>query len=202
MTPYMRSLILPFLICLLAATGCRKTVSSTVDSVLQDPVKGKTIDYLIAAGQHYANQNGYQPVNLSTLSFTVKFDSSAVYRSVEASNQEDINKLYGFADNNANHEQYSARIGWNWARNALRLYAYVYNAGVRSSQEIGAVSIGSEHSCSIKVVGNQYQFTVDKLSITMPRSSQTTQAEGYRLFPYFGGDETAPHDIHIVIHES
>ena len=197
----MRSFGLPFFICLLAVTACRKTVSSTVDRVLQDPVKGKTIDYLIAAGQHYANQNGYQPVNISTLSFTVRFDSSALYHSVETVNQEDINKLYGFADNNANHEQYSARIGWNWARNALRLYAYVYNAGVRSSQEIGTISIGAEHSCSIKVVANQYQFTVDKLSISMPRSSQTTEGAGYRLFPYFGGDETAPHDIHIVIRE-
>jgi len=33
----------------------------------------------------------------------------------------------------------------------------------------------------------------------MPRESTTTMAEGYQLYPYFGGDETAPHDIFIWI---
>jgi hypothetical protein len=33
----------------------------------------------------------------------------------------------------------------------------------------------------------------------MPRSSITAKASGYLLFPYFGGDETAPHDMGIEI---
>jgi hypothetical protein len=35
----------------------------------------------------------------------------------------------------------------------------------------------------------------------MTRESKTEKAEGYKLFPYFGGDETAPHNISIWIKE-
>jgi len=35
----------------------------------------------------------------------------------------------------------------------------------------------------------------------MSRASTTTEAEGYKLFPYFGGDESAPHTISIWMQE-
>jgi hypothetical protein len=35
----------------------------------------------------------------------------------------------------------------------------------------------------------------------MPRAAATVKAKGYRLYPYFGGDETAPHDITISIRD-
>ena len=36
---------------------------------------------------------------------------------------------------------------------------------------------------------------------SLPRTSATSKAEGYKLYPYFGGDESAPHDIFIYIKE-
>jgi hypothetical protein len=35
--------------------------------------------------------------------------------------------------------------------------------------------------------------------LTLPRTSTTPLAKGYLLYPYFGGDETAPHAIKIAI---
>jgi len=35
----------------------------------------------------------------------------------------------------------------------------------------------------------------------MSRASSTATAVGYKLYPYFGGDEAAPHDINIWIKE-
>lgn len=86
----------------------------------------------------------FAPVEYAELKFVVKFDSSAIYNTVDPSNQYDINKLYGFSDNDSLHQRYSARFGWRWSDNALRIFAYVYNSGVRSSKELGAILPGTE----------------------------------------------------------
>jgi len=162
---------------------------------------GKPVEYLIRKGAHYADQTSFQVVSYDTLRFTAVFDNSAVYQTLDPENQEDINKLYGFSDNNDNHQEFSARFGWNWARGALRLYAYVYNAGKRESREITSIDIGKEYLCSIIIAGNQYIFSVKDTTIEMPRESKSPEGSGYKLFPYFGGDEGAPHDIRIWIEE-
>jgi hypothetical protein len=138
-------------------------------------------------------------VELTQLNFTVRFDSSAIYKTNAEINQFDINKLYGFSDNNQDHHQYSARIGWSWNQNALRLYGYVYNDGKLIKQELGVAEIGKEIQCSIQVDGASYRFMMDDAHLLMPRASTTVSGKGYLLYPYFGGDETAPHDISIWI---
>jgi hypothetical protein len=158
--------------------------------------------YTIAQGQQYCDKNGYNAIQLSELKFTVKFDSSAIYQTIDPVNQLDINKLYGFSDNNALHHDFSARFGWRWSNNALRLFAYVYNNGVQANKELGTVAIGTENSCSIKVAGDKYIFTLNGKTDTMPRASTTANAVGYKLYPYFGGDEFAPHTISIWIKEA
>ena len=84
----------------------------------------------------------------------------------------------------------------------MRLFAYVYNNSVVSYKEIGTVDLGVENSCSIKIVGDKYLFSLNDLQITMPRASTTTSGEGYKLWPYFGGDEASPHTILIWIRET
>ena len=159
------------------------------------------VQYTISKGAQYCDQNSLAPVKLSRLSFKVKFDSSAIYTTAKPANQKDINKLFGFSDNNAMHHEYSARFGWRWSDNALRIFAYNYNSGVRSFKELGTVKIGAENSCSITVSGNKYIFNLNGAETVMPRASTTELAEGYQLYPYFGGDESAPHAISIWIEE-
>jgi hypothetical protein len=36
----------------------------------------------------------------------------------------------------------------------------------------------------------------------MPRKSPLPRARGYKLFPYFGGQEAAPHAVRIWIREA
>ena len=91
----------------------------------------------------------------------VKFDSSAIYNTSDPSNQYDINKLYGFSDNDSAHHLYSARFGWRWSDNALRIFAYVYNSGVRTSEELGTIQPGTENNCSIKVTDGHYIFCLN-----------------------------------------
>jgi hypothetical protein len=180
-------------------SSCKKIIENALSH--GGATAGQYYSYVIPQGQHYANGNNYQQVKYDQLSFAVKFDSTAIYHATNPENQEDINKLYGFSDNNANHQDYSARFGWNWARGALRLYAYTYNESVRDSKEITAINIGTEYFCSILVSGEKYFFTVNGTKVEMARHSTTAKGEGYKLYPYFGGDETAPHEIRVYIRE-
>src|ERR1044071_3761011 len=80
-------------------------------------------DYVIRRGQHSTDHSDLSNHKYTTQSFLVKFDSSAIYQTIDPANQYDINKLYGFADNGTHHQQFSARFGWRWSDGALRLFA-------------------------------------------------------------------------------
>ncbi|MEO6220842.1 MAG: hypothetical protein ABIO81_10470 [Ginsengibacter sp.] len=198
----MKNISFPICLFLILLTGCKKEISHLPVSETK-PVTGTSgfLKYIIYKGQQYCDQNTFKPVACSELKFTVKFDSTAIYTSENPANQYDINKLYGFSDNNSDHLKFSTRFGWRWSSGALRLFGYTYNNAVRSSKELGTVIIGAENFCSIKVEAGNYIFTLNGKADTMQRKSTALQAIGYRLYPYFGGDEIAPHDINIWIKE-
>lgn len=181
-------------------TSCNKTVDHLIQkNIISKSQTSAPVTYIIKQGEHYADRNNFTSIETSTLAFVAKFDSSAIYTSKDAVNQYDINKLYGFSDNNAHHHSYSARFGWSWTDNHLHLYAYVYNEGIVTSKHLGTADLGKEINCSIRVDAGQYIFTVNGQSTSMPRKSTTEKAKGYLLYPYFGGDETAPHNVTIQI---
>lgn len=187
-----------FVVALLFIAGCKK--DSLSENLSTSPVTASGfVEYVIPQGEHYSIGNDLTPLDISELKFTVRFDSSCIYKTINPENQFDINKLYGFSDNGALHQQYSARFGWRWSDSALRLFAYTYNNGIRASKELGIVPIGKEVNCVIRVTGKGYVFTVDEKSETMDRLSTLSTAKGYRLYPYFGGDEVAPHEVRIWI---
>jgi hypothetical protein len=193
----MKNIIL--FIFLLLLFSCKKEIPVTEPVPVPVPEDGY-IQYTINAGAHYCNTNAFKVVSLSEMNFKVKFDNSAIYQTIDPLNQNDINKLYGFSEGH-DHQLFSARIGWSWNKAALRLYAYTYNNGIRSSKEITTVNIGAEIVCGIKVSGNDYIFKVNNITITMPRAGNSIIATGYQLYPYFGGDEVAAAEIHILIQD-
>lgn len=188
---------------ILAAAACLLVIfcSCSKEDLSQNLSTTGFKEFLIPKGQHYTTNNPLKSIEATTMKFVVKFDSSAIYTTTAPENQYDINKLYGFSDNGAQHHLYSARFGWRWSDGALRLFAYTYNNGVRNEKEIGVVAIGTEVQCAIAVSIEVYEFTVNDKTVMMPRQSATASAKGYQLYPYFGGDEVAPHDVRIWIKE-
>jgi hypothetical protein len=180
-----------------ALSSCSKSIDAVSEALTPGNNYGQFVKYTIQKGNHYCTGNVFKQIELSEMKFAVRFDSSAIYKTVSAENQYDINKLYGFSDNGGDHHQHSARFGWRWSANALRLFAYVYNNGTVTSKELTTIPIGTETSCSIKVTSTNYIFTVNDVVYQLPRTAGTQKAKGYQLYPYFGGDEVAPHDIHI-----
>ncbi len=201
----MKKIMFTFCIAFLFGTACKKELvtyqpPAEVQVMPQRSVQ-PYVAYTIKQGEQNCDKNNLTKAQYEVLNFWVKFDSSAIYTSMATNNQFDINKLYGFSDNNSDHHAYSARFGWRWSGNALRLFGYVYNDSVRSSIELGTVDIGTENFCSIKVAGNKYVFMLNDKTLIMPRTAKTPKGMGYKLYPYFGGDELAPHQITIYIKE-
>ncbi|MEO6733089.1 MAG: hypothetical protein ABIN01_17830 [Ferruginibacter sp.] len=193
----MKNLLIAFIMLMLY--GCSKEIPPISTSPIES-IPGY-IKYTILKGQHYCDKSTIKSFSKSQLNFKVKFDSSAIYESVITENQYDINKLHGFSEG-INHHQNSARIGWSWNKKALRLYAYVYSDSTRIMKEITTVPIGPEISCSIGISGSRYVFSINEATLGIERKIKGAPIAGYWLYPYFGGDEVAPHDVSIYILES
>ncbi len=186
---------------LLTATVVLSCISCQVDTVTTDPApkEPEAIFYLIPKGQH-STQSPFKFVDVASIRFEATFDNSARYSTVDPSNQADINKLYGVSDCNTNHQSNSARFGWRWYNDRLEIHAYTYVQGKRNIAYITSVQPGQKNSYAIQIGDGAYTFTVNEKSLSMPRTCSQA-ASGYQLYPYFGGDEPAPHDISIRIRE-
>jgi hypothetical protein len=157
------------------------------------------VTYTIKAGKNETEHNTNSLFTSSSIRFQAIFDSSCIYKNASPENQVDINKLIGFSDCSSHHQTNSARFGWNWHNDALRVYAYVYVNGERLVKELGTVQPGTTNSFRIAASGNTYIFTLNDKVESMPRHCTGGVGVSYKLLPYFGGNETAPHDIKIKI---
>ena len=159
------------------------------------------VEYLIKKGKHAAEGNHFNILSTNEINCEVVFDSSALYLSANGANQEDVNKLTGFSDCNDNHQRNSARIGWSWNGRAVALYAYAYVNNERMIKTLSAVPLHKAVTCSVRAEGGQYYFSTGTVTDSIPRHCAGYSGSRYKLYPYFGGDETAPHDITIRIRE-
>lgn len=215
----MKTFFLAFAI--LAFSGCSKqcvkdvsapsgeaTISPTAaNGKAPKPVTNTFTRYTIQAGAHECDQRAVKSVSGTSMNFTVKFDSTAIYPAVitDYNHAYDVNKLWGFSEGLSNQYN-SARIGWRWLNDRLELLAYVYIRGTLLRDPVSydpplikTVAIGSEVTCSIAVSGSNYIFTVDGTVVSTPRGTTSSRYSGYQQYPYFGGNLTAPHLINIFI---
>jgi len=174
------------------------------DSERGDSIKAKKpLDqdwdtYLLAKGDHYNHLRRFSLFDGNTLHFEFIFDSTAIYTSTKPENQADWNKLMGFSDCNSLHQTNSVRLVWRWYQNELQIGEYRYLDGEREYSLISTVPLNEKNSGRIVTQNDQYQITVNDVEVTRERSC-TERNTGYWLFPYFGGDETAPHNISIRV---
>ncbi len=155
--------------------------------------------FVISKNTH-GSFDGVQFLQSKTLRFTAVFDESAVYTSDTEENQHDVNKLLGFADCNSHHHKHSARFGWRWLEDQLEILAYSYVNGERIIKPVGFVGINESNDYRITLTKDEYEFQLGSFPVvTVDRESDCEKGAYYMLFPYFGGNETAPHDITIKI---
>jgi hypothetical protein len=161
--------------------------------------------YKIHQGAHVCNRRFPIPILwASEIHYAVCFDQSAKYESWIKANQADVNKLTGFTEGFFPHKN-SARIGWNYdpVDDVINLFAYCYNRGVRTIKQICTVDIGERFEVRIQALPGRWIFYVftdraeEGVAIEEIQRAKRGKIFGFRLFPYFGGDESAPHEITI-----
>ena len=158
--------------------------------------------FLIKKDKHYSDQYLYKFVNILNinrfLKYQVLFDNTCKYE-LPKEDQEDINKLFGYTLG-FNHHKDSARFGWFYQDKTIHLHAYVYDNGVRKSKLIKNLDLNTQYVLTLVDEGDNWLFSVNDVwsvigSVKIPKSCEFKY--GYKLWPYFGGNNTAPHDITI-----
>lgn len=167
--------------------GCEPTV---------DPVR----TFVIKKGDHYANPRLVESLQSQSLIFEARFNSNAKYEMENASLQSNINKLFGFADCNSMHHDNSARFGWAWYHDRMEIYAYCYVNSQRKTQLIGTVNLNEYNRYEIQITKDSYVFKLNHENpYTVKRGNTCQEGVYFMLWPYFGGEAPAPHDVAIDI---
>lgn len=112
----------------------------------------------------------------------VTFNETAKYKTKQERNQLDWNKLCGFS--RGNHLDNSVRLAWRWNPiiEAVEVAEYSHINGLVEYKNLGRVELNVEYVFLLTLYKGEYSNW------------------GYKLFPYFGGDEVAPHDIDVKYH--
>ena len=129
--------------------------------------------------------------------FEILLTESCKYQTLNFDNQWDVNKIFGFSDGDG-HKNNSARIGWRYVKNELKLMAYTRYNGDFYFKNICVVEPGVYYECRINCLPDKYEFIVHNDTVYMDRYWIYSNRR-YFLWPYFGGDEVAPHDITIKV---
>lgn len=155
--------------------------------------------FVIPKGEHSKNFP-VQMLQSDLLKFDVIFDESAIYTSVLPENQWDTHKLLGFSDCNSYHHDNSARFGWRWLNDQLEILAYCYVNEERIIQELGTIQLNVTNHMELMLTDDSYIFSLNYgEQVYIKREKPCNTGAYYMLFPFFGGDEVAPHDITIRI---
>lgn len=172
---------LVFIMLILISNGCSKSQPNIEN-------------FTISKGSHYtfhANK-----VIGNSLKYDILFSESCIY-DLGNSNQYDINKLFGFNACNSLHHENSARFGWLYMDGQIEIYAYVYENSARYSEQIASVNINEWNTFELTNTGGSYVFKVNGILFIYDKENPCVSKYNYQLYPYFGGDEVAPHDITI-----
>ncbi len=158
--------------------------------------------FTIKEGNHFSDQLCFKLSNIFNFSgsqaFTVTFTDSCAYKLESKQDQEDINKLFGFSC--GWHHKNSARFGWSFVNRKIQLWAYYYNNSRRSYTHITSLDFNKPYQLRLTALESCYEFIVDSdyvavALLKVPRRGRKTI--GYNLWPFFGGNNPAPHDIKI-----
>jgi len=167
--------------------------------------------FKIKKGKHYSQGINFGFTLKKHISFRCKFGKSCLYQFNDV-DKYDINKLYGFSTTIFHHKQ-SARVGWRCLDGEnIQLLTYSYNDGVRDIDDekiLGTVKPDEEFLITIFDCESTYHYTfvkigelgeVDNFVVNQyDKKKKDWFIFHYFLYPYFGGNKTAPHDMEIYI---
>lgn len=163
-------------------------------------------EYIIKEGKHYPKGLHFGLTFSNKISFRAMFDKSCLYHFGDIDDY-DINKLCGFSTTWF-HQKQSARVGWRVLdKNLIQIVTYSYNDGIRQNTEtdvLGVVKPGEVFYCEIEDLENKYKYSFRKANSKSIETHTDVKIPDwflfhYYLFPYFGGNKVAPHDMKLFL---
>lgn len=153
--------------------------------------------YIIPKGWHYSLHLPKPYLGIKkNFNIKVKFTDYCRYN-LDNPDQQDINKLFGVSFRH--HHNNSIRIGWyyNPITDKIHIYAYEYENGVRRFARVGEVNIDEIVYIDLKLLSHSYEILIRGGGFLNFMFNYPTIKMGYYLYPYFGGNQPAPHDVKI-----
>ncbi len=165
--------------------------------------------YKIKKGEHYASVSFFEKLGamgwkVKSMNISFLFRSECWWSPPRNNDDFDQNKLAGIGYG-LNHHQNSVRLTWVPDfdhQGVMKIFGYTYDERKSdpkfSYSLITTVNVLQPCQGSIIAEGNQYKITVNGVSVSMENTNPDPSL-CFRLFPYFGGNNTAPHDMTIEI---
>lgn len=161
--------------------------------------------FTIPQASHYSGIHIKPHINKKFLQYDVMFDKSSLYNHGDI-DQYDINKLFGLSY--GYHHKNSVRFGWRCNDKStpkIEILAYCYINGNRIDEyeediHIAMVDLNQYYTYRIDVSKNDYTLSIFKSEQIIGQKSiqhGDLPLYGYQLYPYFGGNRKAPHDVNI-----
>lgn len=167
--------------------------------------------YVIREGNHYSTtiqDRIFNRRNYDTIwEWEIMFDQYCKYHFShleDSSNISDVNKLIGYADCGTSHTKNSIRIGWRispTSMDTIELLSYIKKDGVFVFNPLTTVTQEETFNVTIVYDYDKYICCVNGFCDIIDRDCIEFKGHKWGLFPYFGGDETAPHRMSIYIKE-
>lgn len=156
--------------------------------------------YTVKKGRHDAGFEFAPFYGRTVAKYEVVFTKSCLYE-ILGPDQFDVNKLFGLSY--GFHHNNSARFGWRADGDSIEISAYCYKNKKRLIKVIRNVEVEKPYIFTVQNCEGFYELTIESgvgniigyAKISKPKTIKF----GYRLFPYFGGNVTAPHDVEICM---
>lgn len=165
--------------------------------------------YLIKKGNHYCSISIFEriaAIGWKVNKYSVRFvmNNNCWWAPPRNNDDNDLNKLTGVSFGLNDHSN-SVRFTWVpdfTTPGRIKIYGYTYDDKKSDPKfaylYITSVQVGQSCEGSIEKQGNQYVFKVNGVSISMD-NLHPDPSLCFRLYPYFGGNNTAPQDMNIDI---
>jgi hypothetical protein len=161
--------------------------------------------FTVKAGRHHSDHDFVARPHLGkrvdrALKVHATFAADAAYLTRNPAKQSDWNKLMGLTTDRIHKN--SIRIGWRWnpASQRVELGFYGYLNGARFMRQLTDVAPGQAVDCELRMsnqgltarAGNASHTESGSLGVSLPLTWVLHSV-------YFGGEETAPHDLHVSV---
>lgn len=152
--------------------------------------------YEVKKGENYFKPRALWFETADSIEMEVMFLPSCIYETKQNQNQGDWNKLFGISSL-FGRKALSYRFVWRCNIDLIEIGAYWYQNNVRGDIHIGCVKIGARIALKLSKNANSVQWFIDgqeKHSIL-----GKWPVLGWKLRPYFGGDESAPKNMKLFM---